>query len=186
MPRNATNKARHFQQKQYPPLPGLRLPRPESSRWCRPAGVQPNAPAAAIIAPLRGPTGEPLIGGVGRQAMTDTPKPLQSSRRPRRCASQIYDVSTATPGNLIGRGIPPIASLSTPSFARQHWLVAQPVFMPFLLVPDVRCIRGRTTWGTRWLGPDISTKPLHAVLACCARRSARPSRAFCRILPSSR
>ncbi len=44
--------------------------------------------------------------------------------------------------------------------------------MPFLLVPDVRCIRDRTAWGTRWLGQHASMKPLHAVHACCARRSA--------------
>jgi hypothetical protein len=56
----------------YPPS-GYRFPyRPTNGRAvCRPAGEQPSASEATIIAPQCGPTGELSIGSVGRQAMTD-------------------------------------------------------------------------------------------------------------------
>jgi hypothetical protein len=44
-------------------------------------------------------------------------------------------IEEQTPATRSDLSIPPIASLSTPRFARQHCLVADRTFMPFLLVP---------------------------------------------------
>src|SRR5258708_39964009 len=99
-------------------------------------------------------------------------------------AGQLMEEQTRATGSALS--IPLIAFLSASLSARQHCLVADRTFMPFLLVPDVRRRCDRATWGTRWLGPDASMKPLHAAHACCARRLARPSRPFCKTLPSSR